>query len=131
MSLSCGKDKYQREIVAEYRSVVCASLALFPAGNATGRTLVKINFAFGRMWVGSDILLSALIKCCKERKKRMCNFGGLIDEGCLNTAGASRGDKRGIFAQGAKVFCRTQCTLDEGESTVKNISQGCAANYIL
>ncbi len=100
-ALSCGKDKYQREIVAKYRSVVCASLALFPAGNATGRTLVKINFTFGRKWVGSDIVLSELIKCWKERKKRMGNFGGLIDEGCLNAAGASRGDKRG-FAQGAE-----------------------------
>lgn len=101
-ALSCGKDKYQTEIYGKYRSVVCACLALFPAGNATGHTLVKINFAFGRKWVGSDIGVSELIKCCKERKKRMCNFRGLIDEGCLNAAGASRGDKRGGFAQGAE-----------------------------
>lgn len=68
-ALSCGKDKYLSEISDECRSVVCLCLALFPAGNATGHTLVKINFAFGRKWVGSDIGVSELIKVLQRKKK--------------------------------------------------------------
>lgn len=51
-----------------------------------------------------------LIKPCKERKKGMCNSGSLIDEGCLNTVGAFREDKRGVFVQGSQSLaqnCRT------------------------
>lgn len=67
---------------------------------------------------GREIVVFELIKPCKERKKGMCNSGSLIDEGCLNTVGAFRRDKRGIFCTG---FTKSRaelpyCTLRGGEA---------------